>query len=346
MDLLRTIDDMPGPQFLVLYGVVILVTLVMCRFWPGRRDRTKTLPTPPVPKDFDPIGTRLASVSMDQTVRAWLTRPVSDPAEIAYLRGKENEVTRLTVFGLLQRGYLEMIETRKGLFTRQQIQQSADHPDLHELTPMERDVFDYFTSPFSASGLFPSLPRIIAEHCREYRQHGEENNLLTTSEARRAALTARLAGAFIVVGLGVYRLWDALDEGRTNVGYLVIMGIIGLMLVEVVCCKGRLTSLGRRYLVELHVAFDRNRTGSESDRRPIIPTSHPEYQSDSALFIAMGVLGVSALDGTGYAYFGNMFKKGSGGWFAGWLGGCGGGGGGCGGGGGGGGCGGGGCGGG
>jgi len=100
MSLLQVIDDMPGPAFLVLYGVVIVVTLISCKFWAGR-DATRNLFTPPVPKDFDPL-------------------------EIAYLRAGENAVAHLTVFGLLQRGYLQMIETRKWLSTRRHLQQSDD----------------------------------------------------------------------------------------------------------------------------------------------------------------------------------------------------------------------------
>jgi hypothetical protein len=68
MDLMRAIDDMPGPEFLLLYAGVILATLAICRVWASRQDPTRHLPTPPVPDDIDPL-------------------------EIAYLRGTENAVT-------------------------------------------------------------------------------------------------------------------------------------------------------------------------------------------------------------------------------------------------------------
>ncbi len=54
MDWIRVVHEMPGPLFLLLYGVVILATLAMCKFWAGRHDATRNLPTPPVPNDFDP----------------------------------------------------------------------------------------------------------------------------------------------------------------------------------------------------------------------------------------------------------------------------------------------------
>ena len=55
MDLIQAIDDMPGPEFLLLYAGVILATLAICRVWAGRQDPTRHLPTPPVPDDVDPL---------------------------------------------------------------------------------------------------------------------------------------------------------------------------------------------------------------------------------------------------------------------------------------------------
>ena len=306
MDLLQAIDDMPGPAFLVLYGVVILATLAVCRFW-ACRDATRNLLTPPVPKDFDPV-------------------------EIAYLRAGENAATHLTVFDLLQRGYLEMIETRKWLSTRRHLQQSGEHPVLNKLTPMERAVFAHFTSPLLAADVFASLPGIVAGHCGEYQQRCEDNNLLTTSGSRTAALTAGLTGTLIILGLGGFKLWDALEEQRTNIGFLSIMAFIAMILLAVVCWRNRQTHLGKRYLAQLQRAFETRSDNRAKIGRATGMVSYADYPSGSAMFVALGVLGTSALDGTEYAYFHDMFSKVGGGVSGGGCGGGGGGGGGCGGG--------------
>ena len=101
MDWLRAIDNMPGPMFLAVYLLIAGVTIITCKIWVKRLDVTRHLPTPPVPDDPEPIA-------------------------IAYLRGSENAVTRLTILGLLQRGYLEMVETKKLISTKQMIQQQLD----------------------------------------------------------------------------------------------------------------------------------------------------------------------------------------------------------------------------
>ncbi len=55
-DLLNYIDNMPGPTFLVFYGVVIFATLGGCWLWRSLSDPTRGLALPPIPKDPDPYA--------------------------------------------------------------------------------------------------------------------------------------------------------------------------------------------------------------------------------------------------------------------------------------------------
>ena len=108
MERLLALGDVATPQLLIFYGAVILATLVTCRFWPGLRDPTRKLPTSQISNDFDPV-------------------------EIAYLRDGEIAVTRLTIFGLLQCRYLEIIKSKRWLTTREEIQQALSN--LRNATP-------------------------------------------------------------------------------------------------------------------------------------------------------------------------------------------------------------------
>ncbi len=105
-------------------------------------------------------------------------------------------------------------------------------------------------------------------------------------------------------------------------GFLIVMGCISLVLLALICKKGRLTDLGKRYLGRLRPAFESKTTIDPTTGL----TSLRDYQSASAMFLAMGVLGTTALDGTEHAYFHDMFKKVGGGVSGGGGGGCGGGG--------------------
>lgn len=82
------IADMQGESFLGLYAAVLVIVGAVC--WRRLRasDLTIALPT-------------------------MLPTPNPDPLEIAYLKGGENEMLRLMVFALIQRGYLEIAEQKK-----------------------------------------------------------------------------------------------------------------------------------------------------------------------------------------------------------------------------------------
>ena len=124
MDLLfnNPLANMYGPTFLLFYGSMIVFTLIGC--WIGLRllDHTGSLPVPLIP-----------------------SKP--DPYKIAYLRGGENEVTRLIIFDLLQRGYLQRTADDNRL------ERAPAPPDIGQLTRLERQVFDGFTSPADAGWL-------------------------------------------------------------------------------------------------------------------------------------------------------------------------------------------------
>lgn len=294
--MLQTIDDMPGPEFLIMYGGVILSILAICWFWASRQDPTRHLPTPPISKDFDPL-------------------------EIAYLRGGENAVTRLVMFGLIQQGYLEMVEKGKWFSKQQNVQQAADHPDIDQLTPLERIIFDHFKSPCRSSDIFPSLPNEVEPYCIGTREYCEANHLLSHDWGGIAPF---MSGALFIVGLGGFKLVDALGEHRSNVVFLIIMGIVGLVLLAFVCGKGRLTNLGKRYLEQC-----RRSIGSTTiDSATGLVSLERDY-SEAGLFLAVAAMGLSALDDTEYSYFKDIFPRaGSGGMTGGCGGGCGGGGGG------------------
>ena len=42
-------------------------------------------------------------------------------------------------------------------------------------------------------------------------------------------------GTAIIIGLGGYKIFVALSKGRSNVGFLVIMGILGIIILFSVC---------------------------------------------------------------------------------------------------------------
>jgi uncharacterized protein (TIGR04222 family) len=302
-NLLDFIDSMPGPMFLLLYGTVILTTFVGCMLWRSFWEPRSDADLPPIPK-------------------------APDPYAIAFLRGGENEVARLAVFHLLQQGYLEMPES----VLKRKIARSPDAPEKRPESSIERLVLLHFSTPRYPNQIFGDLTSTVQRHCNEYRRQFEQDGLMTTAAMKNASLVGLMASLAIILGLGGFKLIDALNEGRSNVGFLIAMAIVSCIILVFICVHRGVTRLGRRYLEEVQREFADLRAFDEEIKMSASKTA-------STGFLAMGIYGASVLVGTQYSYVITALEK-----VASKGGGLGTGGGGCGGGGcGGGGCGGGGC---
>ena len=128
-----------------------------------------------------------------------------DPYEIAYLRGGENEVTRVTVFSLIQQGYLQISQkstSRRRLATEQRIGSSPARSDPALPLPGNADVLVGFSQPRTAAEIFQSgLPRRVKTDCAGYEQALRAERLLTSDQQQASA--HRLGGvAVLLFGAG------------------------------------------------------------------------------------------------------------------------------------------------
>ncbi len=311
------ISELPGPLFLGLYAGVIALVIVEAIWRKSRADHSLELGPEPIP-----------------------TKP--DPVEIAYLRGGENEVTRLLVFDLIRRGYLQIETTpaKLGTVTDSRISQVADHPDLAQLRPIERDVFDFFQHSSKPEYLFKSggLSSRIKGGTGVLVEKLREDQLITGPDQVSAAWRFWLSGALMILAFGGFKFAVAIAKGKHNVAFLVLMAVVGLIALAFTCSVPRLTRRGRDYVARLRDAFE--------GLKPRLAEAEETAPYDPAFVLVPAIFGVSALVGTPFAYAPTLFRTAaaqSSGGCGGYVGGCGGaaagGGGGCGGGG----CGGGGC---
>lgn len=305
----NSIADMYGPTFLFFYGCVIAATLITS--WWKIRAADPTTDLPPLPLRANP-----------------------DPYEIAYLRGGENEVTRLAIFDLIQRGYLKVSETKRWWGGKdQRLARPSNHPDPRHLSPLEQKVFHFFSSSRTAADIFQSdsLLGDLKGLCADYESGLREERALCPFEVSEAAGRIGRAVAVVLLGLGGYKLTVAVLKGHFNVMFLIIMCIGSLIGLALVCRPQRLSKLGRDYLKRLQGVFERQKPKAGATAAGV---------PDTTLLLLVSLFGVGVLAETSYAYFSQMFRQstaGSGAWSGGCGGGCGGGsgcgGGGCGGGG-------------
>jgi uncharacterized protein (TIGR04222 family) len=312
----NVVADLYGPYFLVFYAMLIAAVIVACFKSVRSVDRTG---------DLDP-----------PQVRAKL-----DPYEIAYLRGGENEVTRVALASLVQRGLLKVTEQTKWSGKVIKIERARErHQD--DLSPIESCVLNWPRFPAQATTIFQSggLSTVVKKACAGFEAELLENNLLAPAEMKEVGARMWLFGSAIIVGMGGFKLWAALLNGHRNVLFLAIMAAVGVLFLALACLnRPRLSRLGKVYLENVKRAYSNLKDQLKPDGK-LAHFANASGEPGTARVTAaqfdgllvVGIFGLTALTDTPLADLNRMFAHGTssgGGCGAG----CGGGGGGCGGGG-------------
>jgi uncharacterized protein (TIGR04222 family) len=300
------LTQVTGPEFLALFAILIVAVAIIC--WHRRRSRDSSMELSPL-----------------------VLPSIFDPYEIAYLRAGENELARVLIVGLMERKYLQITTPESkwwNLFPQgKRIEQAPDHPDLAELSAIERETFDWFDYPRTPEQVFQGaragmidLPSTFSSHTLKYEHNLRAQRLLTSEELREEARWIVSLGIAVVAIIGLARLFIGISRGRP-VGFLILMGIVGAFAIAKAGRPGRVSLRGLAYLNSMKATW-----GWLKD---------PEHGQDWSPSLAAGVFGVAVLAGTEMSPVTEMFKRSSRSYYPGGdsSGGCGAGGGGCGGGG-------------
>jgi uncharacterized protein (TIGR04222 family) len=274
------IGDMYGPYFLGFYAVVIVAVFGISKFLLYFADSTRSMELPQVPSAVDPY-------------------------EIAYMRGGENEVIRLAILDLIQRGYLQRIgHTRKS----DEITKAKDHPDRRHLNSIEDTVFGHFAVPSTIDKVFQSsLSSSVKYECQKYQIKLEQENCIFDGSDSGFLNILMVIGLCVIVGLGGYKLIVAVAKGRLNVGFLIMMMAAATFFYLGYCKPPRMSSKGRKYLERLKLAYAK--LEDKKIKKNIQAT-------DPTFVIMAGIFGAGALAGTVYSYYPTMFQKSKQNWYS------------------------------
>ncbi len=273
------ISDMPGRQFLVVYGIFSAIVLVGVWLLLRSSDKTHLLPPLFLPKH-------------------------PDPYEIAYLRGGANAVTRLGIVDLVQRRYLETTEESTGRSgsTEKRIRQSVSRAEVEHLSSLQQTVFNGFRDPQRPGDLFRSrgLASSVELFCQSYKQRLELESLLLPRGARMLRTVVRLGAIAALLGLGGYKLTAALTTGHYNVFFLILLTGLASIIAAIMYYPTRLSRRGRDYLKRLQETF------SEHDMEPA--TDNAIAAPDGLLLLGVGLMGMGHLADTDYASLQEVFR--------------------------------------
>ncbi len=273
-----------GPYFLLMYGLFIIV--VAAAVWIAKRfaDSSDRISPPSIPANIDPF-------------------------EIAYLRGGANELARAAVFSLRQRGLVQIVsEGKKATISRTDVKPS-------NLNQVETDVLNWIGTGrepgefFSGGGLVGDLAR----HAEAYQSRLERQQMINGRAQKAGFAPVKWAAALAVLGFGGYKAAAALLHGRSNILFLVIIGVIGVVAVFAAGNLPRLTKLGKSYLERLQLAFDTLKYESQrpyiAGAEPLPATAQAGFAGVDPLLLTVGVFGTGILAGTMFSDYNDAFRK-------------------------------------
>jgi uncharacterized protein (TIGR04222 family) len=215
--------------------------------------------------------------------------PLSDPYQIAWLRGGTPEAARIAVLSLTDRGLLAVSGDNL-------VNSSHAQPVVRE--PIESAILAR-CRPFGTAATAVLGDPGVERACAPYRARLDRLQLMPDAAMRAQRYRGFTIASAILFGIALGKIVIAFGRNRYNVGFLLILTAIALGLVWLLVHRPR-THLGNRMLKDLKRLFRALRQRAATIRAGAMT-------SDAMLLAA--VFGISALPATGFADFLRVYKK-------------------------------------
>ena len=111
---------------------------------------------------------------------------------------------------------------------------------------------DLYQKPGPADSIFNDSKLQAA--CEQYEQTLKTNRLLPDNSAKIIRWLLLLAACLILVGVGGIKIYVALERGRSNIQFLIIL-MVGALIIASKVSFPRLTSLGKSMLADVQSLY-------------------------------------------------------------------------------------------
>ena len=219
---------MNGPEFLLLYVILIAVALLITRWFNHWRDPRSGEPLPAVPSP-------------------------ADPYELAWLRGGSPEAIRLAAYELIHADLLESswrapAGSRAGTYLLATLQ-----PEPAALAPLARVVLRACATPQKPKDLMRgSLVEGVDAACRHWQLKHEDEGFLLSLTQRKNGFMLMIGSMMILIGITYARVSDTFAHGHANVLFLLALTVVAIVVMYRFGRPAtRLTTRGSAYLKRL-----------------------------------------------------------------------------------------------
>lgn len=282
--LLDPVIHLPGPEFLFLFSVLVVIGLIATRILVNRSTRSD-LPRLKIPELLDPYA-------------------------IAYLRGGDTEVIRTAMVELVEEGWIVQESAPTGLLKKvagatPKWKTDLQGNSIEEFSLLQQVLLKHFQVPHDGASVFNGSLRLSArEESKVYRKWVNDEELLNNRPIHPMVRLSIWSTFLAIEGLGVYKLLHAMSEHRSNVAFLGFGLFILGFLFYLVTLRTRLSSRGNQFLKDIQTAC----VSVRSLRNTVPEPARSRYSTRSGVLalagdasmplLAMGVFGISSLQGS------------------------------------------------
>ncbi len=169
---------------------------------------------------------------------------LTDPYQIAMLRGGEQEAIRIAVVSLIDRGLLKF----------DGVTLQTAHPQSIEFAKrkIEIEVLKECLAPTSVAELYSKSS--FRQACTEYHTSLKQQGLIISDSEKQFRDFLIVTGYFIAIGLAVAKIFVALRHGHANILFLVVLMVAQCSILNRIQSKIR-TRHGNQALADLRSLF-------------------------------------------------------------------------------------------
>ncbi|HWZ44989.1 MAG TPA: TIGR04222 domain-containing membrane protein [Candidatus Saccharimonadales bacterium] len=208
--------DLRGPEFLLFYTVLVVVTLLALRWV---RQSHESGPMPPI--------------------------SLQDPYLLACLGGGSEGVIRVCLVSLMDRGLLELSADRKVI--------KGPHWDVKSgQNEMETELLRHVRFPRELQEIFKEA--LILNVAVKYEEPLRASRLLPAVEDQAFRRRLITYSVLLLLGVSFVKILVAVARGYTNIGFLMLVSLIAVFGV-VKEAKPRRTRLGDDFLKSVRSVF-------------------------------------------------------------------------------------------